>query len=324
MPVQRRAIIAGALGASLAAPAIRAQGAWPQRTIRLIVPFSPGGSVDGMARITAQKLQQRLGQAVVVENRSGANGALGGVAVAQADPDGHTLLFSASIQTLGRLVMRNPGYDPLADLRPVARVGQAPVLLIGNKDRPQQSVAEVIAAARLRPQDWSFGTGSLGSAGHLATVEFIRQAGLDLTVVPYRGTAPALADLIANTIALLIDPVLATLPPVLGGQVRGLAITAPQRSPAAPAVPTMAEVGLPSVDIQTWWAIWGPRALPDAVVARLNRELETALFEPDVRERVGSLGIETLFQSGAALDDFIARDFERSRELLRIARFEAA
>ncbi|WP_159994327.1 tripartite tricarboxylate transporter substrate binding protein [Roseomonas sp. 18066] len=300
----------------------QSSSAWPQRPVRLIVPFAPGGSVDGMARILAQRLQETLGQAFVVENRSGASGAVGGTYVARGEADGHTLLFSASIQAVQRLVLKNPGYDPLTDLRPVVRVGQAPVLLLTSKDRPEKTIAEVVAAARANPRRWSFGTGALGSAGHLATVEFIRQLGVDIPVVPYRGTAPALADLMAGTIGLLFDPVLATLPPVLGGQAQGLTISSAARNPAVPQIPTTAEAGFPTVDIQTWWAIWGPRDLPDAVAEKLSSALATILPDPALRARVATLGIETLHQDGPALDAFIRQEYGRTQELLRLAGFE--
>lgn len=319
--MDRRAILAGT-ALALAAPRLNAQGAWPSRSIRLIVPFAPGGSVDVMGRVTAQKLQDRLGQPVVVENRTGGNGAIGGIAVAQSAPDGYTLCFSASIQILARLVMRNPGYDPMTDLQPIARVGQGPLLLIMNLQRPQTTLQEVVAAARANPRDWSFGVSSLGAAGHLATVEFVRQLGVELTQVSYRGTTPALADMMAGSIALIFDPMLATLPPVRGGRVKGVAITSAQRSPAAPDVPTTAEGGMPSVDLQSWWALWGPPALPGEIVARINAALAPAMAEADVRERVGSLGIEPMFQAGPALRTFMERDFTRSQELLRIANFE--
>ena len=319
--MERRAILS-ALGAAIAAPSVQAQGAWPQRPIRLIVPFAPGGSVDVMGRVTAQKLQEKLGQSVVVENRTGGNGAIGGIAVAQAQPDGYTLCFSASVQIIARLVMRNPGYDPMADLQPIARVGQGPLLLIMNAQRPQNTLQEVVAAARANPRDWSIGVSSLGAAGHLATVEFVRQLGVELTQPSYRGTTPALADMMAGSIALIFDPMLATLPPVRGGRVKGIAITSAQRSPAAPDVPTTAEGGMPSVDIQSWWALWGPRGLPEEIPVRLNAALAPAMAEADVRERVGSLGIEPMFQAGPELAAFLQRDFARSQELLRIANIE--
>jgi tripartite-type tricarboxylate transporter receptor subunit TctC len=322
--MQRRAIIGAAtLGAGLlAAPALRAQGAWPNRPVRVVVPFTPGGATDGMARVTAQKLQEKLGQTFVVENRPGANGAIGGQAVAQATPDGYTFLFSASIQILARLVMKSPGYDPVADLLPVTRVGEGPLLLVMNANRPQSTLAEVVAAARANPRDWSFAVSSLGAAGHLATIEFIRQVGADLTQASYRGTAPALTDVVAGNVHLMFDPILATLPQVRSGRVKALAITAPERSAAAPDIPTAAEAGMPGLDIQSWWALWGPRGVPAEITARIGEVLRTGMFEADVTARVATLGISPKAESGADFATFIARDFARSQQLLELARFD--
>ncbi|WP_137181621.1 tripartite tricarboxylate transporter substrate binding protein [Roseomonas sp. AR75] len=323
--MDRRGLIGAAtFGAGLlAAPALRAQGgAWPNRPVRVIVPFTPGGATDGMARVTAAKLQEKLGQTFVVENRAGANGAIGGQAVAQAAPDGYTFLFSASIQILARLVMQNPGYDPVADLLPVTRVGEGPLLLVMSPNRPQTTLAEVVAAARANPREWSFAVSSLGAAGHLATIEFIRQVGRDLTAASYRGTAPALTDVVAGNVQLMFDPILATLPQVRSGRVKALAITAPQRSPAAPEIPTAAEAGMPGLDIQSWWALWGPRGVPEAITGRIAEVLKVGMFEPDVTARVATLGITPMAQSGADFAAFIARDFERSQQLLRLANFQ--
>jgi tripartite-type tricarboxylate transporter receptor subunit TctC len=319
--IARRGLLAGT-AATLALPAL-AQSGWPRdRPIRIIVPFTPGGATDGMARVTAGKLQERLGQTVVVENRPGANGAVGGQEVARAAPDGYTLCFSASIQILARLVMRSPGYDPVADLLPIARVGQGPLLLVMNAARAPNTLQEAVTAARANPRDWPFAVSSLGAAGHLATIEFIRQVGADLTQVPYRGTAPALTDVVAGNVAMMFDPILATLPQVRAGRVKGLAITAPARSQAAPDIPTAAEAGMPGLDIQSWWALWGPRGLPAEISARIGEVLRTGMFEADVLARVGTLGIEPLAETGADFAAFIQRDFARSQELLRLANFQ--
>jgi tripartite-type tricarboxylate transporter receptor subunit TctC len=319
--IQRRSLLA-TTGLALAAPAVHAQGAWPNRSVRVIAPFAPGGSVDTMARLTAQKLTERLGQSFVVENRAGANGAVGGIAVAQSPPDGHTLCFSASLQTLARLVMRNPGYDPLVDLDPIGRVGQGPLLLIMAPQRPQTTLPELVAAIRANPRDWAFATSSLGSAGHLATIEFMRQLGVELTVAAYRGTTPALADLFTDRVQLIFDPMLATVPPVRAGRVKAMAITSARRSPAAPEVPTTAEGGMPSVDLQSWWGYWGPRGTPPEVKARIAEVLTPAMREADVLERTVALGIEPMFEPAPEFARFIQRDFQRTEELLRIANFQ--
>ncbi len=322
--MKRRSLLASAGAAAtagLAAPAL-AQAPWPSRVVRVIVPFTPGGATDGMARVTAGKLQEKLGQTFVVENRPGANGAVGGQFVARAPADGYTLCFSASIQMLARLVMRNPGYDPVTDLAPVIRTGQGPLLLIMNAARPQNTLQEVLAAVRRNPRDWPFAISSLGAAGHLATIEFIREAGVDVVQVPYRGTAPAITDTVAGNVQLMFDPILATLPQVRERRVKAIAITAQRRAQVAPEIATAAEQGMPGLDIQSWWGLWGPRALPPEIVARIGATLRTGMFEPDVLVRVGTLGIEPLAEVGADFAAFIRRDFERSEALLRLANFQ--
>lgn len=317
--ISRRTLLAASL--ALALPA-RAQAAWPSRPLRIIVPFAPGGSVDILARTIAPALQERLGQAVTVENRTGANGSVGGIHVAQSAADAHTLLVSASIQPLARLVMRNPGYDPLTDLLPIAWLGQGPLLLANHPARPVNTLAELVQAARQNPAEWSFGVGSLGSAGHLATIELVRIIGADITLVPYRGTTPALADLMGGRIGAHIDPVLAMLPPVRAGNLRGIAITAAQRSTAAPDIPTTAEAGFPSVDIQSWWGLWGPRGLPEAARRRLEEELPAVIADAAVRARLNSAGVEARFEGSAAFAEIIAREVARGEALFRLARVE--
>lgn len=321
--ITRRAAIVGAslLPTALALPAL-AQPAWPSRPVRIVVPFAPGGSVDTMARAIATRMGERTGQTVTVENRPGANGTVGGIGVSQAAPDGYTLLVSASVQTIARLVMRAPGYDPLTDLKPIARVGEGPCLMAINPSRPQTTMAEMATAMRANPRDWSAGVSALGSAGHLASIEFVRQVGADITFVPYRGTAPILVDLLGGRLGFNTDPMLAMLPPVRANSLRGIALTAPQRSAAAPEIPTTAEAGFPSVDAHSWWAIWGPPRMPDGVIARINAEVEAIMGEEAIRTRLSGLGIVPLFQAGAALDNYIARDFDKAQTLLRLARVE--
>ncbi len=321
--MNRRSLLSGVAAAPLLAAPALAQLPWPSRgAVRVIVPFTPGGATDGMARVTAGKLQEKLGQTFVVENRPGANGAVGGQFVAGAAPDGYTLCFSASIQMLARLVMRNPGYDPVADLAPVVRTGQGPLLLIMNASRPPNTLQELLAAVRQNPRDWSFAVSSLGAAGHLATIEFVRQAGVDIVQVPYRGTAPAITDTVAGNVQMMFDPILATLPHARERRVKALAITAARRAAVAPEIPTAAEQGMAGLDIQSWWGLWGPRALPAEIIARIGDALRTGMFEPDVLARVGTLGIEPLAEVGAEFSAFIRRDFERSEQLLRLANFQ--
>jgi tripartite-type tricarboxylate transporter receptor subunit TctC len=312
----RRSLLTAAAAVPLAAPAL-AQPAWPARPVRIVVPFAAGGSVDVMARVLAARLQERTGQTFTVENRTGANGTIGGIAVSQATPDGYTLLVSASVQTVARLVMRNPGYDPLTDLKPIARTGEGPCLIAINPSRPQNTMEEVKAAARANPRDWSFGVSALGAAGHLSTIQFVRAIGADVTLVPYRGTTPALTDLMGGAIGVHADPMLAMLPPVRAGNLKGLALTAPRRNDAAPALMTTAEAGFPEVNAQSWWVVWAPPRTPDSITTRIAAELEAIMAEPAVKARLEGLAIVPLFQKGQALEEYIQRDFAQAEALLR-------
>src|SRR5215813_15141073 len=218
--MRRRDFLAGlaAAGTGLQANSARAE-AYPDRsrTIRLIVPFAAGGGVDVLGRLYAEKLKEMHGLTVVVENRAGANGSLGATVVAQSPPDGYTLLFSASTHIVARLVMSGVPHDPVTDFTPIARVGEAPMVLIMAPDRPQKTVAEVVANAMKSPERWVFAASSVGSMGFLATLAFNQIAGLNLTVTAYRGTAPALTDVAGSHVQLMIDPVLALLPMARSG-----------------------------------------------------------------------------------------------------------
>lgn len=305
--------------ATLAVPALaRAQG----QAIRLVIPYTPGGATDAMARIAAQKLGERLGVTVVPENRAGGNGTVGGAVVAQAVPDGRTLLFTASIHVMARQVMKAAPYDPIADFTPIARVGRGPLLLVAAPRLPQSSIAEVVAAARRDPAHWSFATSSLGSAGHLATLEFLRLAGLTMPIAQYRGSAPGLADVAAGNVQLMLDPILATLPLARGGQVKALAITTAARSPVGAEIPSAAEAGMPGLVFASWYGLWGPRALPRPMVARLNAELNAGMADPAVVQRLTELGFEPVAESPEAFAAFILEDVARNAALLRGAGFQ--
>ncbi|CAH0310830.1 tripartite tricarboxylate transporter substrate binding protein [Roseomonas sp. CECT 9278] len=319
--MRRRHLLGGAAGTLLAAPTL-AQGGFPARNIRMVVPYPPGGATDAMSRLAAQKIQEKMGVTVVVENRSGANGQVGSQAVLQAGADGYTILGSASIHVMARHVMRNVPYDPVADFVPLARTARGPLVMVMSPQRPQRTVPEIVAAAKAEPARWSFATSSLGSAGHLGTIEFNRVTGSSIEIVGYRGTAPALTDVAAGNAQLMFDPVLATLPMVRGGQLRGLGIATAARTPLAPDLPTMAEAGLPGFEFYSWYGIWAPRGVPAEIVARYNAALVEGLREPAVVERLTGLGFEPVAESVAQAERFITEDVRRNAELLRIANFQ--
>jgi tripartite-type tricarboxylate transporter receptor subunit TctC len=322
--MRRRALLAGA-GAALAVPAMAQvpPGEWPGgRPIRWIVPYPPGGPADIMGRLAAMKLAEALGSPVVVENRSGASGTIGAEAVRQAAPDGHTFLAAPSVHVMGRHVLRAVPYDPIGDFTPVVRYGQGPLLVLANPAAlPVATIAEALPVIRAQPQRFSFGVSALGAANHLAVVEFNRLTGLELLTVTYRGAAPAMTDLIAGQVQLMIDPIIAALPHVRDGRLRALAVTSPLRSAAAPEVPTAAESGLPGLEFFSWYGVWGPRGVPAPIVARVNAAVASGMREPDAVARLASLGFETAGDTPAEFARYIEADVSRNAELLRLARF---
>jgi tripartite-type tricarboxylate transporter receptor subunit TctC len=323
--MHRRRFIASAhaAGTGLVARSARAASyPEPGRTLRVIVPFAAGGGVDVLARLYAEALKERHGLTVIIENRGGASGVIGGEQVHKAAPDGYTLLFSASTHTTARLVMREVPYDPVTDFVPIARVGEAPMLVIMSKDRPQTSIAEVVAAAKKDPGQWVFAASSLGSMGYLATVAFNQNAGLNLTITSYRGTAPALTDVAGGHVQLMIDPLLVLLPQARSGQVKGLATTTAKRSPLAPDIPTAAESGMTGLEFASWYGFWGPKGLPDEVVPWLNKAVNEATVDLDKAGRLAKLGLQPVTGTPEDFAGYIATDFKRSEALLKAADFK--
>ncbi len=315
----RRQALAIGLGLPLGA---QASETWPQRPIRVIVPYPPGGPADIMGRLAAQKIGERLNVNTVVENRSGASGTVGAEAVRAAAPDGHMLLAAPSVHVMGRQVLRNVPYDPIGDFTPVARYGQGPLLVLAHPSVPGNTIAEALPALRARPSNFAFGLSAFGAANHLAVLDFNRRAGLNLLVVPYRGSAPALTDLVGGQIQLMIDPIIAALPHVRDGRLKALAVTSSHRSPSAPDVPTVAESGMPGLEFASWYGVWGPRGLPPGIALRVNEALNAGMREPQVIERLTAMGFEPVTESPAEFAAFIESDVRRNAELLREARFQ--
>jgi len=264
---------------------------YPDKPVRIIVPFAPGGSTDIVARITSQKFSERLKQTFIIDNRGGGGGNIGSDMVAKAPPDGYTLLLG----TVGNLAI-NPGlykkmpYDPLKDLAPIGYFGSAPNMLVVHPSLPSRSVRELIAFARSRPGQLNYASGGTGGSIHLGAELFKSLAKVDMVHVPYKGSAPALVDLLGGQTQLMFATMPPVLPHVKSGRLRALGVTGLQRSPLVPELPTIAESGLPGYEITQWWALMGPPGLPPAVVTRLNSELNAMLQQPDVKERFASEG----------------------------------
>ena len=304
--------------ATLAAPALAQAESWPDRPLKLVVPFPPGGVADVLARPLAQALGTRLGQTVVVENRGGAAGTIGAAAVAKAAPDGLTLLFG----TANELAMTPPlhpdlPYDPRSGFAPVTPVAAFPNVLVVRPGSGLETVPALLAAAKVR--SLSYASSGIGSTNHLSGALLAEQAGVALTHVPYNGGGPALNDVIAGH----VDMFFATLPSVTGhvrgGQLRALLVTAAQRSPALPDVPGASEAGLPDLLVSTWNGVLAPAGTPAAVVARLHAEILAALAEPALRERYALVGAEPLTLSPADFAALRARDLDRWTAVVRRA-----
>jgi tripartite-type tricarboxylate transporter receptor subunit TctC len=307
----RRALLA--LGLSLAAAVAGAQ-TWPARPVKLVIPFPPGGTLDTVGRLLAEKLQSQLGQPFIVENRPGGNGIIGADIVSKSQPDGYTLLFNASTFVTAPMTMKSVPYDVTRDFAPVALVAKAPLSVAINKDLPVRDIKSLVAYAKSNPNKMTFAVGSVGSAGHLATELLKRSAGIDYTVVPYKGTAPAFQDLIGGQIAGFIDPILGSLQYHKSGMLRVIAVTSAHRAASLPDVPTVAET-IPGYEFYSWYGLWAPAKVSPEIVKRLNTEVNKALAT-DMRDKLVQQGL--VFAPGSAEDfaRFQKDDMARAQKII--------
>lgn len=310
-----------ALSALSLAPAL-AQGKFPEGAIKLIVPFAPGGGVDSAARLISRQLQTDLGVTVLVENRAGANGTIGGKSVQTAAADGYTLLFSAATHVLAKQVLASPPYDPVGDFTAVARVGEAPLLLVIPAQLPQKNIREVLDAARQQPDKWTAAVPALGAPSHLATLLLAKQGRLNLTMTPYRGTAPALADVAGGHVQILLDSIISLQAMAKGGKVKPIATTSAKRSSVMPDVPTAAESGFPGLVYDSWYGVWAPKGIPEDRVQILNQAINRAVNTLDKAGAFTALGIEPVTESVDQFRKYITADVARSAELLKESGFK--
>lgn len=301
----RRTALALLLAAT-AAPALRAQAAWPSKPITVIVPFPPGGQTDVIGRLVCDQLARRLGQTVVVENRPGVNGSLGSEQVARAAADGYTLVVTGpGTHAINQLVNPNVKYDARKDFTHIGMLTRAGNVLLASPAFQGKSVADVVALSKARPRSINFALTGIGSSGHMSMELFKQAAGIDFNAVPYKGDAPAITDLIGGQVDLLFVNATSAGAQVRGGKLRGLAVTSPERNGLLPDLPTMAEAGQPEVVAQSWTGLSGPAGLPAALVERLNRELQAILALPEVRERFAATGNTAVPGSPADAQRFV-------------------
>jgi tripartite-type tricarboxylate transporter receptor subunit TctC len=329
MGMTRRLALGGVLAAPMAASVARAQGNaqgtthasdWPNRPVRFVVPYPPGGPTDILGRVVAARLAQDLKQPMVVENRPGASGVIGSEVIARAAPDGQSFLMNASIHVIIPHLNRAMPFDALADFTPVTNMALVPLVAVVNPALPVRSIAELIAYLRANPGRVSYASSGNASALHLAGEMFKLMTGTEMVHVPYRGAGPAVQDLISGNVQLMFDSIPSSAAAVRAGLLRPLAVSTAKRVAAYPDLPTVAEAGVAGFDIATWYAIWAPARTPPAIVARLQQAVAAAVAQPEVRERLAPLGADPVADTPEEFAVFCTREYERWGRLVRDAR----
>ena len=313
--MNRRHLLALLLATALP---IAAQEPWPAKPLRLVVPYPAGGPLDTVARLVGARLGERLHQPVIVDNKPGAGGNIGADVVAKSAPDGYTLLLGAvATHAINPALYPSMPYDAERDFIPVTQLAATPNVLVVHPSVPATNVRELIAYAKAHPGQLNFGSGSTGSAGHLAGELFKSLARVEMTHIPYKGAAPALQDLVAGRLQLMFDNMASARGQVKAGTVRALAVTTAKRSPLAPELPTIAEAGVPGFDIDTWFGIFVPAKTPQPIVERLAREITAILREEPVRTRMLDLGAEPVGSTPAEFAAYVKSEARKYAPIIR-------
>ncbi len=312
------------LGLALAWPlAALADAAYPDKPVKFVVPYPPGGGTDVVARIVQQRLQAALGQSIVIENKGGAGGSLGTDIVAKAAPDGYTVLFTLSSHTINPAIFPKLPYDTIKDFEPVGLVASLPQLLAANMAVPVRSVADVVAQAKAAPDKFSFASVGNGSPGHLAGELMVLRTGAPMAHIPYRGGGPAVTDVIGGQVPLLWVSIPAAAAQVKAGKLRALAVSTTKRSPAFPEVPTMQEAGVADFEVDSWYAMLVPAKTPRPIIDRLNKALNTVLAEPAIRAQLLDQGADAVGGTPEALAKVIAAEVPKWVKLAKDANIKA-
>ena len=290
---------------------------FPSKPIRMVAPFAPGGATDLLARVIGQKMTERFGQSVLIDNRTGAGGNIGAEIVAKAPPDGYTLLLGGVPHAIGMSLYRKLGYDLTKDLAPVAMIATFPSAIVLHPSLPAKSIKELIGLAKSQPGQLNFGSAGNGSPNHLALELFNTMARVKMTHVPYKGTGQMVVDLVAGQLQLASMGFPAALQNVKAGKLRVIAVTSASRSPLLPDVPTVAETGLPGFDVTSWYGVFGPAALPAEIASRLNGEIAAMTVAPDVKERLAALGAEPAKMSPDELGRYVKNEVARWSKVVK-------
>lgn len=292
--------------------------AWPSKPIKYIVPFAPGGTTDILARTIADKLSVALGQPVVVENKPGAGGGVGAEFTARQPADGYTIMGGTiSTHAINASLYKNLGYDPIRDFAPITLIARVPNMLVVNPSLPAKDVKELIALLKANPGKYSFASSGNGTSQHLSGELFKTMTGVDMQHIPYKGSPPALADVVGGNVAMTFDNITTAWPLAKGGKLRALAVTTAQRSSIAPDVPTLAEAGLAGYEVGSWQGVFAPAGTPPEIVRRLNAEIVKIINLPEVREKLVALGAEPAPSSPEAFGAMVKSEVAKWAEVVK-------
>jgi tripartite-type tricarboxylate transporter receptor subunit TctC len=312
------------LGSAAWGPAGAQDATFPTKPITLVIPFPPGGATDVLGRLIGKKLGDKLGQSVVIDNRAGAGTTIGAAYVAKAAPDGYTLLMSSGTTfTVNPAVRAKLPYDPVKSFEPIGIAGRTSLILLANKDVPVSDVKQFVAMVKAAPDKYSYGSYGAGTTSQFAGEMFFHAAGLKIQHVPYKGSSPAMVDLMGGQIPFTVDTVSAALPQLKDGKIKAIAVTAGKRSALLPKVPTLAESGYPGVEMDTWLAMVAPRGLPPAVKARLELTLAQVVADPETRDKLIAVGFEPTYASAKAVSELIDKELPLMRAVAQRAAITA-
>lgn len=326
MPVQATPLVLASafvlLGTALCAGAAELPRDYPNRPVRLIVPFPPGGSNDILGRFMAARLTDKLGQQVIVDNRGGADGLIGSDIAARAAPDGHTLLIVSTSYAMNPAIHKKMPFDPVKDLAPIALIGTGPNAISTNPSQPIATIKDLIAAARAKPGAVNYASSGVGGFNHFGGELFKIAAGIDMTHVPYKGGGPAMIDLMSGQVPVLFSTLIQVLPHARSGKLRVIGTGGAKRSPALPSVPTVIEAGVPGYEVTIWWGFLGPAGLPPALVGALNEVTAGILREPETVKRLAAEAAEPAFGTPAEFGRLIQSDIGKWIKVARDAKMQ--
>ncbi|HSD42912.1 MAG TPA: tripartite tricarboxylate transporter substrate binding protein [Burkholderiales bacterium] len=305
--------------AALAFSTVAASQGYPNKVVRIVVPYPPGGTVDAVARVVAARLSENLGKQFIVDNRPGANGTIGSNSVAKSPPDGYTLLLQASTFVAAPLLMNNVPYDIEKDFTPISKLGAVPLLVTVNPGVPAKNLKEFMSAIKADPKKYTFGTSAVGSASHLAQEAIKYDGKLDFMIIPYKGTAPALTDAVGGHISAMVDALPSTMPHVKSGKLRAIAVTSARRLPSLPEVPTVAESGLAGFEMESWYGLWGPAKMPPELDSKIQQEVAKALQSEQVAKSLGEQGFIVSGSTPEAFKTYVKQESDKYSRLIKAA-----